>query len=133
MTTIPTALATAIDLLQASFPGFIISVEAKEETKLLDPKQIIKNIVSELKATYTNLTVSIARNTYSAFAIIQVKSKPGTDDIAWFMNDSVGYIGESIYQDICKHIKTNAALTNAGMRVNDFIDGNRSASFEIYI
>ena len=133
MDNIPTSLAKALAKLQAEFPGFEITAEAKASTRSLDPKQIIKDIVSELKTTYTDIAVSLAKNTYGAFAIINIKSKTGADDLAWYMNEDTGYVGESIYHDIYKHIKNNAALVDAGMRVHDFIDSRRAASFEIYI
>lgn len=131
MATIPESLTKELDRLRTQYPNFNIMVE--ENIKSLEPKQIVKNIVSDLKATYQDVNISLAKNTHDAFAIINVKSKPGTSDLAWYQGPTIGYEGENIYHDIYKHIKNNADLVNAGMRVNDFISSCKSIYFEIYV
>lgn len=128
MATIPESLTKELDRLRAQYPHISITAEAT-----LDPKQIVKNIVSELKATYQDVNISLAKNTHSAFAIINIKSKPRTSDLAWYQGPTIGYEGENIYHDIYKHIKNNSDLVNAGMRVNDFISSCKYIYFEIYV
>lgn len=127
------AIALELERLQAKFPGYEFSAILKPNATLLSPKQVVDNIVNKLKANYPNVTISLAPKTFNAFAVVVVESKSGTDDLAYYVSDDIGYEGESIYYDITTDIKNDIDLKNAGMKVLDFIDGKRICTFEIYI
>lgn len=132
MKTMPTTLAYALEKLKVQFPGYDFAVTAKESINDLDPIQIIKAIVAELKVDYEDVVISLPRETYGAIAIIRVKSKPGTYDLAWYQNDSIGYVGDDIYRDIKNDIENNEDFKNLGMRVDSYIEGNRHLEYYIY-
>ena len=92
-------------------------------------KANIQNVTKELSAQYPNFKFTKASTTYQAEAIIKVRCKEGTEDIAYYGGDSVGYctLGPDLW-DIKKYIK--ASLPE--YRVIDFVDGNRKGHFEIH-
>ena len=89
----------------------------------------IQQLIKELNTQYPNFKFTRANTTYQAEAIINVKCKAGTEDLAYYGGDSCGYcVLGSDFGKIEKHIK--AALPE--YRIMDFIDGNRKGHFEIH-
>ena len=89
----------------------------------------IQQLIKELNTMYTNFKFTKAGTTFKAEAIINIRCKEGTEDLAYYGGDSCGYcsLGSSLV-DIEKHIK--ASLPE--YKVIDFIDGNRKCHFELY-
>jgi hypothetical protein len=88
----------------------------------------IKNVINELTANYPNYKFTKARNTYSAVAIINIKTLSGNEDLAYYGGDSCGYcVLDRTFYDIKKFIQ--AKLPE--YKVIDFINGCKSGSFEI--
>lgn len=134
-TTLPNRLEYELELLRRKYPAFDFNVEVKSDVTILEPKQIIKNLIKELKEDYGDeVKISLSRTVHSdrVIAVINVQSKPGTYDLAWYQNDNVGYIGTSTYETIEDTIEQNTDFKNAGLRVCSYIDGKRKVSYEIY-
>ena len=90
---------------------------------------IIQALIKELSNQYPNYKFTVADTTYQAKAIINVKCKAGTEDLAYYGGDSCGYcVLGSDFGGMEKQIK--AALPE--YRIMDFIDGNRKGHFEIH-
>ena len=127
------AIAYELKKLEAKFPGYDFTATLKPNVSLSEPKQVIKNIVKELKASYTTVDISSARNISSnLLACIKIKSKPNSYDLAWYINDSIGYDCDLIVFHILDDIKSNADFKNLGLRADYFVEGNRTCSIEIY-
>ena len=126
------AIAYELKKLEAKFPGYDFTATLKPNVSLLEPKQVIKNIVTKLKTEYDDINFSLARKTYNAFAIINFKSKPGTDDLAWYGGDDCGYECDGYVRNILKTIQSDEDFKNLGLRANFFLDGTRSGCVEIY-
>ena len=92
----------------------------------------ITSIINELSATYPKYKFSRVNKTYEAKAIINVKCKPGEEDLAYYGGDDYGYCAysesASDFVDIRQIIKDHWP----NCRVSTFIDGKRSGSFAIY-
>lgn len=89
----------------------------------------IQAVIKELGTLYPKFKFTKASVTYQAEAIINVRCKEGTEDLAYYGGDSCGYctIGSDFW-DIKKHLK--AVLPE--YKVIDFIDGNRKGHFELH-
>ena len=125
------AIAYELQKLQAKFPGYDFTATLKPSVRLLEPKQVIQNIVTMLQTDYDDISFSLALDTSSAFTIM-FESKPGTDDLAWYGGDDYGYECDSYVRSILQTIKSNEDFKNLGMRANFFLDGIRSGCVEIY-
>ena len=89
----------------------------------------IKAVINELTITYPKFKFTKASTTYSAVAIINIKCMPGEQDLAYYGGDSCGYcVLDNTFYDIKKFIQNK--LTD--YRIIDFVNGNRSGSFEIH-
>lgn len=89
----------------------------------------INNVINELSNLYPSYKFTQAATTYQAEAIINMKCKAGTEDIAYYGGDSCGYcVLGSDFNDITKYVKT----AFPGYRVIDFVDGKRKGHFEIH-
>lgn len=126
------AIALELKRLQAKFPGYNFTATVKEGVKLLEPKQVIKNLVAKLNVEYGDIDFSQALETYSAFAIIKFKSKPGYSNIAWYGGDNCGYECDGYVRSILKTVQSDEDFKNLGLRANFFLDGTRSGCVEIY-
>jgi hypothetical protein len=90
---------------------------------------MVNNIIKELNNQYPNYKFTKAGTTYQAEAIINMKCKPGVEDLAYYGGDSVGYCSlGSDFWNIKKYIK--AACPD--YKVIEFIDGNRKGHFELH-
>jgi hypothetical protein len=88
-------------------------------------KNQIKNLITELKQTYPNFKISLARNSYSADSIINIKTN---EEIAYYGGDDLGYIPlNKTYHNLVNTIKSKLDC-----RIIDFIEGIKKCSFEIY-
>lgn len=125
------AIAYELQKLQAKFPGYDFTATLKPGVRLLEPKQVIQNIVTMLQTGYDDISFSLALDTSSAFTIM-FESKPGTDDLAWYGGDDCGYECDSYVRSILQTIKSDEDFKNLGMRANFFLDGTRSGCVEIY-
>jgi hypothetical protein len=125
-------LTYELERLKAKFPGYEFTATLKESTIELDPMKVVKSIVAKLKEDYDEVIISCPRNTYDALAIIRVRAKPGTYDLAWYQNDDIGYVGDCIYGSIEQYIKTDDDFKNLGMSVISYIDGCRQLEYYIY-
>lgn len=125
------AIAYELQKLQAKFPGYDFTATLKPGVRLLEPKQVIQNIVTMLQTGYDDISFSLALDTSSAFTIM-FESKPGTDDLAWYGGDDYGYECDSYVRSILQTIKSDEDFKNLGMIANFFLDGTRSGCVEIY-
>lgn len=130
--TMPSTLTYELETLKAKFPGYDFEVKAKEETLSLEPKLLIKYLIKALKENFETVNFSLNRNSYDAVAIIKVKAKPKTFNLAWYQNDSIGFVGDDIYYDIKNYIESDTDFKNYGFRVRSFILGNRELEYAIY-
>jgi hypothetical protein len=88
----------------------------------------IRTIINELNTKFPNFKFSQSHETDKPLTIIKVKSKPGTDDIAYYGGDSCGYVvTNSEFKQIYRYIKSLVP----NYRVIDFVDGIRKGFFEI--
>jgi hypothetical protein len=88
-------------------------------------KTKIKNIIAELKQTYPNFKISLARNCYDADAIINIKTD---EEIAYYGGDSLGYIQlNKTYRNL-----VNTINSKLDCKVIGFIEGIKKCGFEIY-
>lgn len=90
---------------------------------------MINNLIKELNNIYPNYKFTKAGTTYQAEAIINMKCRPGVEDLAYYGGDSVGYIAlDPNFWNIKKYLKE--ALSE--YKVIEFIGGNRKGHFEIH-
>ena len=89
----------------------------------------INAVINELAVTYPNYKFTKAKTTYSAVAIINIKTLPGNEDLAYYGGDCCGYcVLDRTFYDIKKFIQ--AKLPE--YKVIDFIDGTKKGFFEIH-
>lgn len=89
----------------------------------------IRTIINELNTRFTAFKFSQSYETDKPLAIIKVKSKSGTDDIAYYGGDSWGYVVTNPeFKQIYEYLKSLVP----DYRVIDFVDGIRKGFFEIY-
>lgn len=90
----------------------------------------IKEAIKKLEGLFPSYKFSKARTVYQAKAIINIRCKPGTEDLAYYGGDDCAYcvLGTTFY-DIKNYIK-NAF---PGYKVIEFIDGKRTGHFELHI
>ena len=92
----------------------------------------ISSLIKELNTAFPDYTFTNVRDTYSADAIIRIRSKalPNKDtDLAYYGGDRCGYIPYSNFTEIYKFLKSKLTTCRC---VSDFIDGPRKGFFEIY-
>ena len=89
----------------------------------------VKNVVNELSDLFPGYKFSKEAITYQAEAAINLRCKPGTEDLAYYAGDDYGYcvLGSAFY-DIKNHIKS--AFPN--YKVIDFVDSKRTGHFELH-
>ena len=89
----------------------------------------IKNVISDLSDLFPNYKFSKEAMTYQAEAIINIKCRPGVEDLAYYAGDDYGYcvLGSEFY-NIKKYLKS----VFHDHKVIDFIDGKRTGHFELH-
>lgn len=89
----------------------------------------IQEVIKELSNLHPNYKFSKEAVTYQAEAIINIRCKPGVEDLAYYSGDDYGYcvLGSEFY-DIENYIKS----TFPDYKVIDFIDGKRRGHFELH-
>lgn len=130
-TEMSTRIEYELNRLNSLYPGYEFTATFKKDLSILDPKAIVKQLVSELKLNFDKYKFSLARNTYGSLAIIQLTCKPESYDIAWYQNDDVGYIADMDFYAIEKFIKSFEDFADAAMTVHSYVEGRRKCSFEI--
>ena len=89
----------------------------------------IKNVINELSELFPNYKFSKAGTVYQAEAIINIRCKPGTEDLAYYGGDDYGYcVLGSVFYDIKKHIQS----AFPEYKVIDFINSKRTGQFELH-
>ena len=89
----------------------------------------IKNVINELSDLFPGYKFSKEGIVYQAEAIINIRCKPGTEDLAYYAGDDYGYcvLGSTFY-DIHNHIKS----AFPDYKVIDFINSKRTGHFELH-
>ena len=89
----------------------------------------IKNVIDELSNLFPGYKFSKEGTVYQAEAIINIRCKPGIEDLAYYAGDDYGYcVLDHTFYDIHNHIKAAFPEYN----VIDFIDSKRTGHFELH-
>ena len=89
----------------------------------------IKNVIKELSNLFPTHKFLEEDTLYTAEAAINIRCKPGTEDLAYYSGDDYGYcVLDHTFYDIHNHIKS----AFPEHKVIEFIDSKRTGHFEIH-
>ena len=124
-----TALALALNKLQAQFPNFTLSYEL--DTAVTDTVSVVKEAINQVKSKFPNYKFSICRNSYDSLLIVNIKSVDKNQEFAYYGGDSCGYIVcNNDYSLITTEFKNNQELNFYKVRTFDYIENAKTMQLE---
>jgi hypothetical protein len=124
-----TALNKELLKLKSKFPDWNFYYEL--DTTPTDSVSIVKEVIKQVKAKFSNYKFSICRDSCSSLVILKIKPVDKTEEFAYYGGDSCGYIVDNDnYRIITNEFKNNSDLKLFDIRVFEYIENSKTMELE---
>ena len=124
-----TLLQKELSNLKSKFPDWNFYYEL--DTTPSDTVSVVKEVIKQIKAKFSNYKFSICRDSCSCLVILKIKPVDKTEDFAYYGGDSCGYIVcNDNYRIITNEFKNNSDLKLFDIRVFEYIENSKTMELE---
>lgn len=124
-----TSLQQELLNLKSKFPDWNFYYEL--ETTISDSVSVVKNVIKQIKAKFSNYKFSICRDSCNSLVILKIKPVDKTEEFAYYSGDKYGYIvNNDKYRTITNEFKNNSDLKLFDIRVFEYIENSKTMELE---